>query len=661
MASLDDEAKRRRARPSVGPWAARGGLAAAAVAALAALAMPGCGGEVIATGPECAAAGEGFCSGDVHTACFGAGPASRAGRTEECAPGTCTAAGCRVCTAGATECVDAETVRRCVAGGLGWEVVDECYPYVEACARGVCQGKCGLGAEVGSFEGCEFLGVPLDSAFFSDFERSYSIVVANGQEQPVRFEVAHVGAFGAAESAWYVAPPGGTRTVTFEGPRRVDGITRDGVLPSQRFTLTHSALTPSGFRIRSEAPVTAFQFSPGIGDEWRGLDGGDATLLLPTSVLGQRTTFLGEGQDVYPSEYAMPRGTLTVASFADATEIVVELGPLATAVQGLDGGVLGPGDRVEVLADAFEVLNLETAGVGSDLTGSIVTSSVPVAVFSGHEQAPLRRSPPLIADCCADHVQGQLLPDGSWGRRGILAPEPNRADAIRRASPDPIPPVSPASTFRLLAVTEGKTTVRTSLPAPHDVFTLDYRERRTVETAVPATFESDRPLAVVQIYAGSDAFTRPDGIGRGIFPGGDAAMVVVPPQEQYRDDYVFLVPTETRSRLQDGYPFDFVTVFGPAAAEVTLDGAPLGPGCDVVPVAGVGGRPTDLQVMTCSLSSPVLGPRSGSHDQRVVSDGEQGDGDHRLTSTRPVGVVVSGFGRGRSYAFAAGMNEAPLQ
>lgn len=53
------------------------------------------------------------------------------------------------------------------------------------------------------------------------------------------------------------------------------------------------------------------------------------------------------------------------------------------------------------------------------------------------------------------------------------------------------------------------------------------------------------------------------GIVRGL-PGGDPSLLIIPPTEQWRRDYVFLTP--------DKYIFDFVTVIVPSSAQATLDG-----------------------------------------------------------------------------------------
>jgi hypothetical protein len=154
--------------------------------------------------------------------------------------------------------------------------------------------------------------------------------------------------------------------------------------------------------------------------------------------------------------------------------------------------------------------------------------------------------------------------------------------------------------------------------------------------------ESDQPIHVVQVMASQDAANVPRGL-----PGGDPSMLIVPPREQFRPDYVFLTP--------DKYAFDFVTVVAPADAEVWLDDAPLDTQlCQIRPTDGLtdeerGNDPITFLTYTCQLSFATVNPDTGD-----VSPGMQNDGVHRITATQPVGVTVFGFDAYVSYAYAGG-------
>ena len=92
--------------------------------------------------------------------------------------------------------------------------------------------------------------------------------------------------------------------------------------------------------------------------------------------------------------------------------------------------------------------------------------------------------------------------------------------------------------------------------------------------------------------------------------------------EQYRTDYIFLAP--------DDFAFNWADVMVPTGATVTLDGAPLGGTAEVVT--------PDWSVM------------------RVPLMGGTTMGAHKLTSSKPVGLQVMGYGHATSYYYPGGLN-----
>jgi hypothetical protein len=157
--------------------------------------------------------------------------------------------------------------------------------------------------------------------------------------------------------------------------------------------------------------------------------------------------------------------------------------------------------------------------------------------------------------------------------------------------------------------------------------------------------ESSDPIIVAQVMASQDAA----GVRRGL-PGGDPSLLIVPPIEQFRRDYVFLTP--------DKYAFDHVSVIAPPGAIVSLDQAPLGPEiCEVTPADGLtaeerGSEQPPYVVYRCQLSFPAIDPFLEAPDN--VLPGSQNDGVHRVVSADAIGVLVTGFDSYVSYAYAGG-------
>jgi hypothetical protein len=182
------------------------------------------------------------------------------------------------------------------------------------------------------------------------------------------------------------------------------------------------------------------------------------------------------------------------------------------------------------------------------------------------------------------------------------------------------------------------------MPFPSDVFMLTQGQDAILTATQDFRMDSDKRLGVMQIMASQQA----TGIANE-YPGGDPSLISVPPIDQYRTDYVFLTPLY--------YGFDFVTMIAPATAVIQLDGALLDPNaCTVGPADGVvrmmGDPPPDVLIYHCQLSFPDV---IGLPNIRV-EDGVQHDGYHTLQSTQPVSLLVSGFDRFVSYAYAGGLN-----
>ena len=639
---------------------------AAVVVGLSSL-LGACGEELtIPVGPECDFRGQAYCEGDQRFYCESAGPVAAVATTEMCEPGGCAPWGCLVCSPGERRCGDRQTVEECANRGLGWRETSSCAPDTEACVRGTCLGLCAVAEEQGSSQSCEFLAVRLDTDSYSPLwlEDPYGVVIGNGQDVAVEVELAVLDG-GRRRTEGFRVPPGETLPIVPGAPPRVDGYQRT---PDPRnFIYTGSAVTPSAYRIRTSAPVSVAQFST-VDGEPRNIFDSSSSLLLPSAVFGTRYTYFGMprtlGSVTHPS--------LTVASLADDTRVWVDLGPEARDVIGLDGEQLGPEDQVEVVLDAFEVLNLQTgdpdeplrhpAELEADLTGTVVRSSQPVAVFSAHERTKVAEEFSGHSGHSAGGLQTQLIPDAALGVRYLLAAEPDKTAIVNGLIEDPAlraPAFDLRDFFVLVGVAEGTTRVRTSLEAPDDAFELGPGEARRLRGRGPVAVDSDRPVAAFHLFQVQGDFRGEGPFNGGYYPLGGHAMLAIPSVEQLRTDYVFAVPP--------GHPFDVLTIVGPADATLTLDGAPLPASCRRSTHRLLG--PAETAVHQCGLGVPVLDASGQASDDSgdwgvvVVGPGTQADGTHRLEATSPVLAIVSGWGgdfRGRGqYTFVAGMNASP--
>jgi hypothetical protein len=591
----------------------------------------------------CTTAGPGRCEGDVAVRCVSEGAFLRAERTDcELTGERCAAGACVPCIAGSSGCFEGNAAR-CRDDGSGWEVTATCdLEAGQACISGACANLCELAVMDRSYEGCEFYPVDLDTRGFS--APPFGIIVSNPNPfaTHVVLEVDD-SAPGQAPSIRTVAevdlPPLDLESFVLDR-RRIDGVP-DGT----GWRETGTARTRRAYRVRARHPVIAYQFNPLAQAD---VFSNDASLLFPTSALGTRTTVIGWPQnlstrgtldEVADEDY---RSTLTLVGTAAGTSITVRFGPQASRILGLEPGeVWGPGDEARFELGPFDTLNLETDGFLADFTGTVVESSQGVVVYTGSEGADVpsyeRTSQRL---CCADHIEGQLPPDRSLGTRFVLARTPSRSRAINEALTDAffaLPEAEEYEVARVLAVEPGTTRVDTALAAPYDAFLLAQGQSATLVLDRDTELVASQSVAVIQLLAGQEALGIP-----GQYPGGDPALIVVPPVDQFRRDYVFLTPAT--------YGFDAVTIVSPPAATVLLDDAPLPATCERVGSDGSSGAMAPWVIHRCPLSFPIV------NGDFSVSAGSQGDGVHRVRADVPVGVVVSGFDAFVSYAYAAGMD-----
>jgi hypothetical protein len=390
-------------------------------------------------------------------------------------------------------------------------------------------------------------------------------------------------------------------------------------------------LSSNAFRIRSTSPLVAYQFN-----NVANAHSNDASLLLPRNALGTSyRTLSWYASTTVPALGIKPdRSYVTIVGIEPNTHVDIRLG---TRMPGIVGN--GPipaaqkGEAFSVTLGPFDVLNLETAdGSFSDLkvdiTGTGISSDLPIAVFSGVERgiAPLDgyNDPPPgwngtdqnggqsgTTLCCTDHLEEQLLPLSSLGKELVITRSPVRSSSGSWIEPD---------IARFVGAAES-TQVTTTLPAPDNAFTLQPGEVRDVRVKTDFTVNATAPVMVGQILVSQ---TYCDRTGAYL---GDPSLTIFASIDQYRSDYLFLVPAS--------WAETYVVVAAPVGANVTIDGsAPTG--CIVTHIGPLGN--VDWESRRCPLP----------------------DGAHRMAGDRPFGIVAYGYGRAGSYAMLGGADVKPI-
>lgn len=519
-------------------------------------------GEAALDGDEACEEGAETCA-DVQTlaVCVDGGWATTA-CDEVCAPGL----GCVACVPGLRSCRSADVVVECDADGGALAEVARCSGG-ERCVAGECAtGGC-VGLEATSL-GCELWALDLDNAE-SSFRGIVTDRAAGGQVvvgvvNPDETETAHVtveidqadpgeaSRLLTLETA--AVGPGGSHLFTL--PRRdVDGESVvDGHDDGEQ-----TGLTRRSYRLSSSRPVAAFQWNPIDDAACTG-----ASLLLPLRGLGRAYHVV----DYLPAAPLDPLGIGFGINRPYVTIVGTEAGTVVRVTPAYDvlggGGVppLAAGEVYETILDAFDVLNLEAdepPGLFApppDLTGTVVTASAPVAVFSGVDSALVPQHPislpgddEALTSCCGDHIEEQLPPDSTLGRRYAVARSPIRSRGY--VEPD----------YLRVVAAGGPASVTTSLGEG-----CELEEGASCELEVDAglVLEATAPVLVGQLLTGG-------GQTMGGSHSGDPAMLVVPAFDQALEAVPFLVAGDRLSQ--------WAVLVAADGAEVTLDGSAL-VGCD---------------------------------------------------------------------------------
>lgn len=580
------------------------------------------------------------------------------------------------CIPGNRRCVDDQSPQLCNDEGTAWEDLDQCGG-ASTCEEGNCLDRCQLADLTNSYIGCEYWAVELDNDLLNDENAlppeehpPFAIVLANtsttfdaqvtvrtGDDEIAEADAQRlVGAdiqFPGDDLVTVfseVVDQEGVKLIDVSGPVDKIPLPRQSlmtlVFPHRTIPFAETSLTTNGYKIESTQPIVAYQFNP-LCCNYSFTN--DASLLLPTSALTENYMFLSYEVWKPARSSTAYSPTLTVVGTEPDTQVTVRMRPSrqedVTFTDILypvsSDRINGPNDQgvLTTTLQPFEVLNVAAGIDKEDLTGALIEASKPVAVFGGHTCAYV---PDGNAAC--DHLESQLFPVETWGRRFIASPLKIRGDLSGGAQ------TLEGTYFKFLALEDG-TTVQTDFnlnyqdnpdalrqtsgatipcrsfsdePALGE-FTLDAGDSCVIGSKVTFVAESGRPLMVGAFLSGQGSVEDNPQFGD---HNGDPAFFLVPPEEQYRSDYSFLTP--------DTYFVSYLTVLIQPGFTVTLDGEEL-----------------DLT----QFDYEVLEDRNIARAHIPVDPGP-----HFVESQNqiPFGIVVYGYDDYVSYAFTGGLDLTKL-
>ncbi|MFH0901170.1 MAG: hypothetical protein V2A73_11130, partial [Pseudomonadota bacterium] len=205
--------------------------------------------------------------------------------------------------------------------------------------------------------------------------------------------------------------------------------------------------------------------------------------------------------------------------------------------------------------------------------------------------------------------------------------------------------------WRIIGTSEH-TSIQTSLPDPNDHFYLSFGKSVTFQADRDFVIEADGPISVGQFPSSQEVMGIPPHVDGGKDPpGGDPSFILVPPVEQWRSKYVFLVPNK--------YAYDFLLMAVPVGTKILYDDFPLSTvlqDCEYQPISKFKNSEsaTEYQAIRCPLSHPTV--------ENPNDPAFQDDGRHELESLdgQAFGLVVFGLDRYVSYGYPGGTNLAVI-
>ena len=314
----------------------------------------------------------------------------------------------------------------------------------------------------------------------------------------------------------------------------------------------------------------------------------DTYLALPVESLGTRYRVAGY-------KWLAPDLVSQLAVVATEDNTIVEITPNVGTREGR------PATKPFTVrlnrGETWQVTPLFSPAYGSDLTGSLVRSSKPIAVYSGHNCAYV---PSRQWKACNILVE-QLPPTQTWGKEFVLGPLDGQNSTV----------------YRVIADEDGTEVFQNGKA----VATLSagefYEEEDLLE---PVLLTATGPVMVMQYAKG---FTSPPPSGMIADSTGDPMMILVPPSAQFLKSYRFMTPFEG-----EWEHFVNVVLKQEDAAGLRLDGKPVSVG----------------------VFQPI--PGSSYLFARVPVKA----GPHALEGTGPFGVYSYGFGFGEKKFDAYGNN-----
>ncbi len=298
-------------------------------------------------------------------------------------------------------------------------------------------------------------------------------------------------------------------------------------LPNTVQLLGSEQIVNTGIKITSQDPISVYihQFS-GMRSE--------ATLVLPVSALGSSHYIMSyEGisanRGVGVSEFA-------IVATEDDTDVSYTLSDMTE-------NNVGPDETATIILNAGDCYQVRGANRDTDLTGTSLISSRPIAVFAGSSWSG-------VPQLCRfyDNLLEQMPPVESWGNEFVSAPTiVNPSDYDR---------------YRILSASDNNDVV---IRTPGGILPgsiLNAGDFMELQTGLPLYITADEPIMVGQYLVGADCTSN---------PFGDPSYLILNSVKQLRDTVIMF--NSSLEDISENY-ISIITLTSEQDA-VQLDGVPV--------------------------------------------------------------------------------------
>ena len=305
-------------------------------------------------------------------------------------------------------------------------------------------------------------------------------------------------------------------------------------LPVSVLLTTSNAIINNGIHITADDEITIYGLN-------RQTFTTDAFLGLPTDILGTDYINFGYTDNGNGTQFGL-------VATQDNTTVTI------TPTVAADGHAAGV--PYDIVMNQGETYLYKVFSVNSDLTGSLITSDKPIALFGGSVCANVP-----VGVCCCDHIVEELSNTTTWGQAFVTVPLKTRSNGDR---------------FRFLASVDGTNVMVNGV----SVANLNKGQFHEMILTAASTVSANNPILVAQ-YSHSTGF---DGVT------SDPFMMLIPPFEQFLGSYTINTPAT-------GFPNNFVNVvaLNDAVGSIKLDGVVIPAGSfTAIGTSGYSGAQVDV-------------------------------------------------------------------